>query len=193
VRNLSHFGFAATLLKTNSLSGGELMDIYSFALQMEKDGEEYYRELAKKSKSDGLKEIFMMLANEEVKHFHFIEKMQQKENLPDVVESKVLTEVKNIFTKMRNGKLNFKPGHYIDTTEETSAYRKACKIEEQSKIFYLEKAKESTDQQARLILEKLADEEQKHYRIMENIVEFVSRPEPGNWLEDAEWHHLEEY
>lgn len=169
------------------------MDIYSFALQMEKDGEKYYRELAKKSKNDGLKEIFMMLANEEVKHFQFIEKMQQNENLPEVVESKVLTEVKNIFTKMRNGKLDFEPGHYIDTTEETNAYRKACKIEEQSKQFYLDKAKETTDQQARLMLEKLAAEEQKHYRIMENLVEFVSRPEPGNWLEDAEWHHLEEY
>jgi hypothetical protein len=36
-------------------------------------------------------------------------------------------------------------------------------------------------------------EEDKHLRIMENIVEFVSRPEPGNWLENAEWHHLETY
>lgn len=169
------------------------MDLYSFALQMEKDGEEYYRELAKKSKNDGLKEIFTMLADEEVKHSQFIEKMQQNKNLPEVVESKVLAEVKNIFTRMRNGKLDFEPGDYIDTTEEANAYRKACKTEEQSKQFYLDKAKETTDQQARLILEKLAAEEEKHYRIMENLVEFISRPEPGNWLEDAEWHHLEEY
>jgi rubrerythrin len=169
------------------------MDLYSFALQMEKDGEEYYRELAKKSKNDGLKEIFTMLADEEVKHSQFIEKMQQNKNLPEVVESKVLAEVKNIFTRMRNGKLDFEPGDYIDTTEEANAYRKACKTEEQSKQFYLDKAKETTDQQARLILEKLAAEEEKHCRIMENLVEFISRPEPGNWLEDAEWHHLEEY
>jgi hypothetical protein len=39
----------------------------------------------------------------------------------------------------------------------------------------------------------LAAEEKKHLRIMENIVEFVSRPEPGNWLENAEWYHLDEY
>lgn len=181
------------LLKTNSISGGDLMDIYSFALQMEKDGEEYYRELATKSGSEGLKKIFTMLADEEVKHFRLIEKMRKKSPLPEAVDSKVLTTAKNVFLQMRDGKLDFSQGHFVDTTEETNAYRKALDIEEQSKQFYLEKAAESTDQQTRVILEKIAAEEQKHYHIMENIVEFVSRPEPGNWLEDAEWHHLEDY
>jgi rubrerythrin len=169
------------------------MDIYSFALQMEKDGEEYYRELATKSGSEGLKKIFTMLADEEVKHFQLIEKMRKKSPLPEAVDSKVLTTAKNVFLQMRDGKLDFSQGHFVDTTEETNAYRKARDIEEQSKQFYLEKAEESTDQQTRVILKKIAAEEQKHYHIMDNIIEFVSRPEPGNWLEDAEWHHLEDY
>jgi rubrerythrin len=45
----------------------------------------------------------------------------------------------------------------------------------------------------RQILLRLAGEEDRHCRIMENIVAFVARPEPGNWLENAEWHHLDEY
>jgi hypothetical protein len=40
---------------------------------------------------------------------------------------------------------------------------------------------------------QLEDQEKKHLRIMENIVEFISKPEPGNWLENAEWHHLDKY
>jgi rubrerythrin len=169
------------------------MDIYSFALQMEKDGEEYYRELAAKSGSEGLKKIFTMLAEEEVKHFQLIEKMREKSPLSEVVDTQVLTAAKNIFLQMRDGKLDFAQGHFVDTTEETNAYRKARDIEEQSKQFYLEKAAQSTDQQTQAVLEKIAAEEQKHFHIMDNIVEFVSRPEPGNWLEDSEWHHLEEY
>ena len=106
---------------------------------------------------------------------------------------KVLTAAKNIFLQMRDGKLDFVQGHFVETTEETNTCRKARDIEEQSKQFYLEKAAQSTDQQPRTVLEKIAAEEQKHFHIMDNIVEFVSRPEPGNWLEDAEWHHLEEY
>jgi rubrerythrin len=41
------------------------MDIYTFAMQMEKDGEEYYRELGTKCKNEGLTKIFTMLADEE--------------------------------------------------------------------------------------------------------------------------------
>jgi rubrerythrin len=66
------------------------MDIYTFALQMEKDGENYYRELATKSGNEGLKKIFTMLADEEVKHFRLIETMREKSHLPEVVDAQVL-------------------------------------------------------------------------------------------------------
>ena len=57
----------------------------------------------------------------------------------------------------------------------------------------MEKDGEAEDKEIELLFKKLAAEEDRHYRIMDNIVDFVSRPEPGNWLENAEWHHLEEY
>lgn len=169
------------------------MDIYTFAMQMEKDGETYYRELGEKSRNVGLKRIFTMLADEEVKHFEIIKKLREKVALPAAIDSNVLTDVKNIFEEMRAGKLKFEPGYAVDTTDETIAYRKARDVEEKSRKFYLEKAGEVTDTQAALLLKMLAREEDKHYRIMDNLVEFVSKPEPGNWLENAEWHHLENY
>lgn len=169
------------------------MDIYTFAMQMEKDGEEYYRELGTKCKNEGLKKIFTMLADEEVKHFQIIRQLREKAILSDVIDSEVLADAQNIFEEMRAGKLNFEQGYYVDTTEETNAYRKARDIEEKSRTFYLEKAEEEVDKQAKLLLRMLAREEDKHYRIMDNIVEFVSKPEPGNWLENAEWHHLDKY
>ncbi len=169
------------------------MDIYTYALQMEKDGEEYYRELGTKSKNEGLKKIFAMLANEEVKHYQIIRQVREKTILSDTIDSQVLTDVQNIFEEMRESKLTFEQGYYVDTTEETNAYRKARDIEEKSRKFYLEKAEEEIDQQSKLLLRMLAREEDKHYRIMDNIVEFVSKPEPGHWLENAEWHHLDKY
>ena len=165
------------------------MDIYEFAMQMEKDGEKYYRELADGSANAGLKKIFIMLADEEVKHYTLIEQLRLGSDLPHIVETRILENVKNIFIEMRDIKI----GPRIDTTEETNAYRKAREIEEMSRNFYLEKAEEVEDRQAKLLLKQLAKEEEKHFRIMENIVEFVSRPEPGQWLENAEWHHLDPY
>ena len=167
------------------------MDIYEFAMQMEKDGENYYRQLMQKCKNTGLKKIFAMLADEEVKHYEFIEQLRLKSGQPQVENTRLLEKVKNIFIQMKDDKQEQDP--QVDTKEETNAYRKARDIEEMSRSFYLEKAEEVKDEQAKLLLKKLAKEEEKHLHIMENIVEFVSRAEPGKWLENAEWHHLETY
>lgn len=64
-------------------------------------------------------------------------------------------------------------------------------IEERSLDFYLEKANEITEEYQKEIFLRLADEEKKHYFLLENIIEFVSRPE--TCLENAEFYHLEEY
>jgi rubrerythrin len=73
---------------------------------------------------------------------------------------------------------------------EIELYKKALEIEQQSRDFYLEKADEVAEAQKEIFLE-LADEEKKHFFLIENIIDFVSRPE--RWLENAEFYHLEEY
>jgi rubrerythrin len=165
------------------------MNIYEFAMQMEVDGEQYYRKLAGESSSAGMKRIFQMLADEEVKHYKIIELMSRVTVPPELSRTPLLDNVKNIFVEMKDTE----PNLHIDTTTETQSYRKALKIEEESRAFYLEQAAKEGNDAQRAIFSQLAREEGKHQRNMENIVEFVSRPEPGNWLEDAEWHHLDEY
>ncbi len=165
------------------------MNIYEFAMQMEKDGENYYRLLASESTVPGLSRIFLMLADEEVKHYNLIERLSRKETNPQLAEARILEDVKNVFVTMQGAKDDL----HIDTTKAASEYRKACTIEEMSQKFYLEKAALVDDGYERQIFLRLANEEGNHLRIMENIVEFVSRPEPGNWLENAEWYHLDVY
>lgn len=162
------------------------MNIYDYAMQMEKDGENYYRKLAEKCNSVGLREIFTMLASEEVKHYKVVEKLSQNNENPQLAVTNVLENAKNIFIEMKG----VKPELHIDTSEEADSYRKACNIEEMSWKFYLEKSEQVEGEEARHIFLQLAREEEKHLRIMANIVEFVSRTEPGNWLENAEWSHL---
>ena len=69
-------------------------------------------------------------------------------------------------------------------------YRKAQDIEKKTRDFYREKSAEVDEAQRTMFL-KIADEEQKHYDILENIIDVVTRPE--TWLENPEWYHLEEY
>lgn len=164
------------------------MNAYDFALQMEKDGERFYSELAESSQVEGIRTILTMLAREEVKHYNTIALLKKQAGRPPAQETNVLGTVKNIFLRMKDEKAEIR----FDSSELES-YRKARDIEEASRKFYLDKAAETQQEEEKQIFLSLASEEEKHLRIMENIVEFVARPEPGYWLENAEWHHLEEY
>lgn len=166
------------------------MNIYAYAMQMEVDGEKYYRELADQSSSPGLKRIFLLLADEEVKHYKVVERMSRRESLSrPFARTEILDDVKNVFAWMKD----HEPSLRIDSTGATQSFIKARDIGQESERFYREQADEVPYPEQRDIFLRLAREESKHLRIMENIVEFVSRPEPGNWLENAEWHHLTEY
>ena len=165
------------------------MNIFDYALQMEKDGENYYRQLSGASKTEGLQKIFTMLADEEVRHAGVIKAMRRNMRETVLEDSPILDNTKNVFQDMREQKQSL----HIDAGRETEKYRNARDIEEKSREFYRQQADESDNEHQRQLFLRLAAEEAKHLRIMENLVEFVSRPEPGQWLENAEWTHLESY
>lgn len=160
------------------------MDIFDYALQMEKDGEQFYREIAKKTGNKGLQTILTMLANEEFKHYQAIESMRQ--NKYQMTETNVLDDVRNIFIEMKDQEETFEPDQ-----EQAELYARAQEIEKKSQQFYQEKAHQTDKDNQKKLFERLAKEEEKHYFLIENIIAFVSRPK--QWLENAEWCHLEEY
>lgn len=164
---------------------GKAMNIFDFAMEKEKYSEDYYRQLAGKTENISLKNIFTMLADEEAKHYRVVSKMKENVN-PEVAETTVLSNAKEIFAKMRNSadKFDF-------NITQLELYNKAKDIEVQARKFYLEKAVHVENAPQKEVFQKLADQEQKHFVLLENIVDFVSRPQ--TWLENAEWHHLDEY
>jgi len=180
--NASGAGFR----KFSTSGKGKLtVDIFEFAMEKERLSEDYYRKLTGKALAKGLAAIFGMLADEEAKHQQIVRQMKQGVST-GLMQTTVLADAKEVFSKMREAgeKFSFQ-------TSQIELYKKAQEIEKDSRSFYEEKAKEVDDDQQKEILSKLADEENKHYFLLENIIEFVSRPQ--TWLENAEWHHLEEY
>ena len=162
------------------------MNIYEFAMKMEKDGEQFYRDLSDKTSAKSLKSIFDLLANTEAKHYEIVMKLYQGSNEPDLPEDTLFTDVKNVFEEIKEEKDNFQ----LNGTE-ADLYKKALSIEEKSYDFYAEQAVELEGESQRIILLKLAEEEKRHMILMKNLMELVSRPQ--TWLENAEWNHLDEY
>jgi len=155
-------------------------------MKMEKDSENYYLELAKKIDDVGLRNILKMLVNDEVKHYHIIEQMMKTDISAELAETDILENTKNIFIKIKGKKLVFD----FDLPQ-INFYRKAQEMEEKTYKFYMEMSdKVEIEVQKKLFL-KLAEEEKKHMFLLENLVEFVSRPE--TWIENAEFNHLDDY
>jgi len=161
------------------------VNIIEYALKMEKDGEAYYRDLAANAENKSIEDIFNILADAEAQHYEAF--LQLRDNLPiPLVEEKTLSQVKNIFQQMQLRKEKLE----VDESQ-VEAYKKARNIEKESREFYLQKAGELTDPMQKSLCLKMAAEEKQHYIILSNIIDFMSRPD--TWLEDAEWHHMDEY
>jgi len=55
-----------------------ISEIYQFAIKIEENGERFYREVASKAKNKDVKDLFIFLADEEVKHKEVFEELLSK-------------------------------------------------------------------------------------------------------------------
>lgn len=162
------------------------MNIYKYAMKMEIDGENFYRGLAEKAESEGIRNILTMLADEELKHFETLQRMCNNELDVEMATTDSLEDVKNIFANIQENN--------IDTgtdAEQIDLYRKAQEHEEKSYQFYLEKSEQADSESEKAIFLKLANEERKHMILMGNIADFVAQPDL--WVADAEFNHMDDY
>jgi len=161
------------------------MNVFEYAMKVEQDGERYYRELATKTDDAGLKSIWTMLAEEEVKHYHIFEKMNKNKIIPTQPSVDLFKHTKNIFEKMQKSK---QVPHF--TEDHINLYKSALRSEESSYKFYTEKALMLDEGEQKQAFLRIAEEERAHFVLLENIVEYVSTPE--TWVESAEFNHLSE-
>lgn len=161
------------------------MNVFDLAMEMEKDGEKYYRQLAEKTKNSGLKNILGMLAEDEVKHFQVLQKLKDSIKV-ELLSTPILSGSKNIFQQLHEDK-NWDdiPVNQIDL------YKKAREIETKSFNFYMEKARAHTDPTTKKMFFLIAEEEKRHEFLLDHLIQFVSRPQ--TWLENAEFNHLDQY
>jgi len=164
------------------------MNIFEFAMKMEEDGRAYYLEIAEKTDLPELKKVLTELADDELKHYKIFRALNEKQ-LPEYSEAEkttILSTTKNVFEALKSEGKEFVFGGEVRTVWE-----QALDVEIKSEKFYREKADELDNPEEKKLLNSIADEEKRHQTVIEHVMQFLDRPK--QWLEDAEWHHLEEY
>jgi rubrerythrin len=154
---------------------------------MEKDGELFYRQCAASTADKGVAGILRRLADAELVHAKVLQgiKDQRKAVLPkDTIQG----DMKNLFRELIDSKAVFG-----GEASELALYRKAFDMELQAKAFYENSAAKAATPEGRDLFLRLAKEEELHMAFIDSIIGFVGRAEPGQWLENAEWFHQEDY
>lgn len=146
------------------------MDVYQFAMELEMAGREHYLKLVAETPSGPGKQIFQVLADEELRHYQFLSDMSQKTQV--VVDSDNVGAAEKTFYELL-GKEEGLQGYMLPI----DYYTQGILLEDKSIEFYREKAKTEEDPAARIFFLKLYFEEKKHKLLLENIVEVIMEPE----------------
>jgi len=161
------------------------MNIFDFAMKMELDGKAYYEKLATDTTDGGLKSIFSNLAADEQKHYDIIQTIKSGTKLK-MVDSKVLEEARNLFELLMTDK-----GIANSLKKSLDGYQHARKIEADSIKLYEEMAKNEDNPEIVQLLLRIANEEKKHFNILDNLCDYVLAPQ--NYLAWGEFSNLKEF
>ncbi|OGV62001.1 MAG: hypothetical protein A2498_08195 [Lentisphaerae bacterium RIFOXYC12_FULL_60_16] len=162
------------------------MNIVEYAIQMEKDGEVFYRKLQAKTRTPGLKAILGRLADAEAQHQAVLVRLaaNRKAVLP---KSRLRVQARNLFRKL----LDKKP-MAVDKLSQLKLYRQARSLEKKSIDFYTKKARKSDGEATTALFTAIIAEEKLHFALLDTLVNLLANAE-GAWLENAEWFHQDEY
>jgi len=161
------------------------MNIFDFAMKMELDGKAYYEKLAAETSNSGLNSIFTSLAADEQKHYEIILAIKTGTKLI-MADSTVLEKAKNLFEELMADKS-------ISGTLKKSldGYQHARKLEADSVKLYEDMAKKEDNPETLQILLRIANEEKKHFNILDNLYDYVLAPQ--NFLAWGEFSNLKEF
>lgn len=165
------------------------MIFLSFAKEIERKGFEHYTRLADATQVREIAGIFRYLAREEKRHLEIFESWERGRALPPIENSGISKHATKAFEILSE---HFKTAG-VPAINHDDAYKKALEFENKSIRFYTEalSGNEVSDESQRTILESIINQEKTHARLITSLMEFQRHS--GEWLENAEWHHSEEY
>jgi rubrerythrin len=161
------------------------MNVFDFAMRMEEESREYYERLASSARTTELKSIFTLLADSEREHHEHLTLLKSGID-PALAQSVALEQAKDQIRELVDG-LN--SGDILKS--DADGYRHAIKSEEMSINIYEKMASQEPSPAAADLLQQLAEEEQQHLQVIENIYEFVEGPR--TYLAWGEFSNLQEY
>lgn len=146
------------------------MNIFDFAIKMEVDGDAFYQKLSEQSTDPHLKAIFLRLSQDEQKHRDVFLELKEAGKEILMASTTVLDDARTVFDSFASSWRSFLP------QTDLGAYKLALDMEAKSSRLYGEAAASEKEPATKKLLLKIADEEHKHYVVLENLYDFALAP-----------------
>jgi rubrerythrin len=162
-------------------------EILAGAMEIEKEGEKFYQEFAKKTKNHMGQEMFAFLAREELKHLAVIKAAKEalekggKLSAGQKVDTKNLSKFKQGFFAAAGKGAKEKFEKDADTVK---AIKAALEFEKRGYEYYKKHHQKTEVALVKGILGQLMAAEEEHYEILENTLTYLEQPR--TWFDKKE-------
>ena len=164
------------------------MDFLNFAKEIETRGMEQYAVLAHKTEAKELSAVFAFMAEQEKRHYELFDAWQKKGEAPTLSQETVVSRAKEALNQLAD---HFIDQKFLPPIDYEQAYDQALLFEKKSVALYEESLPSVADSGQQAMLKMIIDQEKAHASFISALMEFQHHP--GEWLENAEWHHMDEY
>jgi len=161
------------------------MNVLDFAINMELDGEKYYKEQAEIAQDISLKNIFLILAEDENSHAKLLQHKSNNMSY-ELKGTETISETKNLFKEIKDFKNELK-----QNPDQLDLYRVALEKEKESIDLYEKLLSQSEDDKSIDLFKFLIAQEKDHYTTLEELVSQLSKC--NDWVEAAEFGVRVEY
>jgi rubrerythrin len=163
------------------------MGLFAFAKEIESEGAAFYAKLAEKTENEELRSIFNFLSAEETRHYQIFDAWEKNAEPPPQHAEDDLGKARAAFVRLT--------AHFRTTSvpalNRSEAYQKAAEIERKSISLYTQTLAGLSLLKQREVLKKIIEQENTHLELITSLIEFQRHP--GEWLENAEFTHRDEY
>ena len=157
------------------------------AIKFEEEGMAFFKEREKSAPSAIERSVFASLAADEAGHRAYLVKMRDKMLAENSIEALQLEAdddhrpVRDIFEGAMSAVADTDPY----STDELEILRGALEVERRGYKMYSEAAKGVTTPKAKETFEHLAREEQEHFRLLSNTLDYLSDPEGFHGFDES--------
>ncbi len=163
-------------MSTQHTKDEKISQILNTAIQMETEGIEFYHNLSKKASHPFGKKMFLSFAEDEKLHLAVLKDIARELEIPDI------DDVFKKGTPEERGRTIFQEGRK-DRKEKISAHPDeiqaleiAMEMEREGYELYKGRAEKTLDSKERALFQRLALEENEHFKILQNTHSYLKNP-----------------